>query len=193
MKKYIWYGVGIGIVFLLGYILASYNDSRTLDSEHDELMDIILRSSETISNLKKKVSEMEKEISVETVQEDTEDILDDEDKYDEYDGPNPNIDPNRKPYLISFDDFEDPEYDIFDKVPLSYYPLDDVLSNDEYEAVDIDSTVGNDNLNPLRTDIKTNCIYIRNEYLETDYEIVKEEGSYEEEVLGLYRGRPDDE
>lgn len=87
-----------------------------------------------------------------------------------------------QPYLI--DDIEYSEgAPHHDKVSLYYYILDDVLCEGSEEIIDdIDNTVGYDALNAL--DMQT-TVWVRNERLAIDYEVISLRSSYAETVHGL--------
>lgn len=90
-----------------------------------------------------------------------------------------------RPYVISRAQFDDAEVGL-DQVTVTWWDKDDTLS-DEQERImtDIDGTVGIDNLQKfgLGSDDE-NVVYIRNERISTDFEVVRDYGSYNEEVAG---------
>lgn len=89
------------------------------------------------------------------------------------------------PYVISLAEFSNDEED-FDKVTIRYFEADDTLVGElQKDPLPIES-VGAKNL--IRFGVGSedeNIVYVRNETLEIDFEIIKDEGSYAEEVLGL--------
>lgn len=89
------------------------------------------------------------------------------------------------PYVISVDEFmeESPEYD---KVTLTYFDGDDTLIS-ESEAVvpDVLRILGNDALTNFGVGSKDrNIVYVRNDRQESDYEVILDERTYVEVVLG---------
>jgi hypothetical protein len=87
-----------------------------------------------------------------------------------------------KPYIIDNNEFTD-EFDSHDKISLYYYRIDDVLCDEEEEVVeDIEGTIGYDALAALD---KQTTIWVRNEPLCTDYEIVAINRSYTETVKNV--------
>jgi len=83
------------------------------------------------------------------------------------------------PYEITEIEFSEEELS-FDKVSLSYYQDDDVLVDEnEEEIISVDDYIGTDNLNIFSKSGK-NCMYVRNEKISTDYEIVRVLGSFRE-------------
>ena len=86
------------------------------------------------------------------------------------------------PYIINDQEFSE-ECDHHDKVSLYYYQLDDVLC-DEYEEVieEIEEKVGYDALSVL--DMQT-TVWVRNEPLCIDYEIISIKKSFAETVHGI--------
>jgi type IV secretory pathway VirB10-like protein len=92
----------------------------------------------------------------------------------------------RAPFHISTDDFMDDENE-FSKITITYFEGDDTLI-DERESIipDIDGTVGRDNLHHFGEDSDSkDTVYVRNEKLQTDFEVVREEGTYTQMVLGV--------
>jgi len=86
------------------------------------------------------------------------------------------------PYLINDQEFTD-EFDHHDKVSLYYYRLDDVLTEENEEIIDdIETTVGYDALATLD---KQTTVWVRNEPLGIDYEIIGINKTYSETVLGI--------
>lgn len=83
------------------------------------------------------------------------------------------------PYVITVDEYEEGERD-FEQISLTYYEEDDLLVDDGDQAVaDVDIVVGQANLNRFGHGSKdNNIVYIRNEHLETDFEVCRAEGSF---------------
>lgn len=81
-----------------------------------------------------------------------------------------------KPYLITEDEYLNDDDN--EKLALTYYAYDDTLADDMNEPVDIEETISSDIYNEI---IDANeDIFVRNPILETDYEIMRVEGSYAE-------------
>lgn len=91
-----------------------------------------------------------------------------------------------EPYIITHDEYFEGEKD-YDTVTLTYFVVDDTLVDERDKPVDdSDATVGDGNLVRFGAGSKdNNIVYVRNERLETDFEIVRSKGSYLEEVLGM--------
>lgn len=91
---------------------------------------------------------------------------------------------SNNPYVISDEEFAD-EMPHFDKVTLYYYMTDDILTDDNEEPiVDIDDVIGYDALVTLGNE-QSNTIWVRNNRISTDYEVVRLNQSYQESVLGI--------
>jgi hypothetical protein len=87
-----------------------------------------------------------------------------------------------KPYIIDDEEFTN-EFDQHDKVSLYYYKVDDVLCEENEEIVkDREEKIGYDAISAL--DMQT-TIWVRNEPLCIDYEIVSINKSYAEAVHGI--------
>lgn len=93
-----------------------------------------------------------------------------------------------KPYVISVEEFgENPQE--YDQQTVTYYEGDDTLADSRNQPIEeIDSTVGDDNLERFgHGSNDVNVVYVRNERLELDFEVIRDPGYYVVEVLGLDR------
>ncbi len=91
------------------------------------------------------------------------------------------------PYLISVEEFMDDEPN-FEKITLTYFEEDDTLIEEKDSAVipDSDSAVGDTNLTTFGSNPKDrDTIHVRNERLESDFEVTRDERSYTEVILGV--------
>lgn len=98
-----------------------------------------------------------------------------ETKLAEKEGPS---DEKSKPYHISIDDFtENKPY--YKQVTVTYFPKEQLLVDDiSGEFEDVESTVGKDNMS-LFLETDEDVIYIRNDNLSIDYEVVKSNAEYD--------------
>ena len=83
----------------------------------------------------------------------------------------------KPPYVISPLDFG--ELDDYEQVELTYY-LDDILEDEDYHIVtDADELIGP---NALETfgEYEDDAVFVRNEYLRTDFQILKDYRTYDE-------------
>lgn len=86
-----------------------------------------------------------------------------------------------RPYEITTDVFMSD--DMPDKVTLTYYAMDDILADERDQPMtDIDDLIGEHHLDLL--DEKNNVVYVRNTIINTDFEIMLQEGAYSVLVLG---------
>lgn len=95
--------------------------------------------------------------------------------------------PNPHPYIIDEFDF-DQNFEWFQKETITYYISDDVLADTDEEVMTQD-VVGQEALDILRRD-EADAVYVRNEKLSIDYEIVGSDHSYVEDVLGIHTPPP---
>jgi hypothetical protein len=111
----------------------------------------------------------------------------DEEKYHEYEKVSEEA--NNKtdfcPYIITLEQLEEKEH--YDKLSISYYEDDDTLVDENEEVIaDPVSIVGNDALNNFgEGSDDPEIVYVRNEKLETDYEVIRLSKSYAITVLGI--------
>jgi hypothetical protein len=104
---------------------------------------------------------------------------------EEFEEPAEKID-TEKPYIISLEEFMEERTDL-EKLTLTYYEGDDVLCDDRDVAIlDYEKSIGDDALSKFGHLSKDpNVVYVRNEKIEADYEIVKDHRSFSEAVLGI--------
>lgn len=90
------------------------------------------------------------------------------------------------PYVITKDEYFAGEKD-YDQVVLTYFEGDDVLADERDMPVsDREAAVGNKNLERFGEGSEDpNVVYIRNDKLTMDIEMLKSPGSYSEEVAGF--------
>ena len=83
----------------------------------------------------------------------------------------------KKPYVISPFDFG--EIDGYNQISLTYY-ADGILEDDANDIVtDVDELIGAGSLNTFG-EYEDDSVFVRNEYLRTDFEILKDYRTYEE-------------
>lgn len=90
------------------------------------------------------------------------------------------------PYILHHDEYFQGELD-YQQVTLTYFEGDDVLMDEKDQPIsDTDDTVGDINLTRFGHGSKDkNIVYVRNDRLEVDFEIVRSTGEYTAEVLGF--------
>lgn len=91
-----------------------------------------------------------------------------------------------RPYVISFDEFNENSLN-HEQSTLAYYAEDDTLVDERDQPIDnVDYTIGDDSLTRFghgSNDGK--IVYVRNENISMDFEVIRSEGSYSREVLGI--------
>lgn len=103
-------------------------------------------------------------------------------------------DPDR-PYIISVDEFmeHDQEIDgiVYDKITITYFDEDHVLIDEREEVIpDIDKVIGDTFMTKFGHKSKDkNVVYVRNERLESDFEVLLDKMSYSESVLGFHKDK----
>lgn len=90
------------------------------------------------------------------------------------------------PYTITYDQYYE-DYNGHDKKTYTYYEGDATLTDERDRPIDdIAKVIGHESLNYFGVSSKDkNIVHVRNERLETDYEIVKDERDYLEVVVGV--------
>ena len=91
-----------------------------------------------------------------------------------------------KPYVISADQFVENDND-FQQITITYFAKDDVLVDEDREVIDdIDAVIGDDSIGKFGTmGSPDNLVYVRNEKMNIDYEVIREDLSYEFDEKGL--------
>ena len=104
-----------------------------------------------------------------------EEVQDAEEKLAEKEGPS---DEKTKPHRISIDDFTD-NGPYYQQVTVTYFPKEQLLVDDiSGEFEDVESTVGKDNMELFR-ELDEDVMYIRNDNVSIDYEVVKSNAEYD--------------
>lgn len=90
------------------------------------------------------------------------------------------------PYVISFEEYNENAND-WEQGGLTYYEGDDVLADEADNPIpEIEATVGYDNLNRFgQGSGDKNVVYIRNERIQSDFEIIHSPSKFVEHVTGL--------
>lgn len=90
------------------------------------------------------------------------------------------------PYTITYEEYYE-DFKGHDKKTITYYEGDDTLTDERDRPIDdIERVIGRESLNYFGVRSKDkNIVHVRNERLEIDYEIVKDERDYLEVVVGV--------
>lgn len=93
---------------------------------------------------------------------------------------------DNEPHVITIEQFSE-ECDQYDKSTIYYYEDDDVLADENEEVIiDVDSIVGGEALTSFGEGSEdSEVVYVRNDRLQIDYEIIRLSKSYKETVLGF--------
>lgn len=97
---------------------------------------------------------------------------------------------NQRPYIIDHDEYMSGDSD-YSQSTLTFFVEDGVLVDEKDMPVadnsrDLDKFVGEDNMTRFgHGSGDPNVVYIRNDVLEADYEVIKSARSYSQDVLGL--------
>lgn len=96
-----------------------------------------------------------------------------------------------EPYVITHDEFMENEND-WSQNTLTYYNGDDILADErEMPIPDIEELIGSENLARFgHGSNDRNVVYVRNEKIQTDFEIVLNQGKFGEIVSGLKHSAP---
>jgi hypothetical protein len=91
-----------------------------------------------------------------------------------------------RPYVITHDEYFGAEHEEYDTIQLTYFEKDGTLVDEHDKPIDdVDGTIGDESLARFGHGSKDNkIVYVRNEKLECEYEVVLSDQSYLE-ALGL--------
>lgn len=90
------------------------------------------------------------------------------------------------PYVISHDEFMENSYE-HGQNTLVYYVGDDILVDEREQPIEeIEATVGVQNMQLFGHGSRdSSVVYVRNERIELDFEVTRNQGKYSEEVMGF--------
>jgi len=90
------------------------------------------------------------------------------------------------PYVISFEEFQADEKD-YVRNTLTWYEGDDTLTDDKEQPIpDVDAVVGEHNMVRFGHGSRDpNIVYVRNDRMEVDFEVVHNKSAYSAAVLGF--------
>lgn len=94
---------------------------------------------------------------------------------------------NDEPYIITVDEFMDDIDYIDDKLTVTYFDGDDTLADTTDRVIpEVDEIIGSDALTKFGLFSKDkNIVYVRNERLRADFEIILDENKYTEVIAGF--------
>lgn len=89
-----------------------------------------------------------------------------------------------EPYIIHLQEFMESDWD---QITITYYEGDDTLCDEREQIIpDVEALVGQHHMGMFgRGSNDDNIIYIRNEAIRTDFEVVRSEAGYAEAVMGM--------
>lgn len=191
LKGIVLLAAGAGLGFIGGKLYYEKKYEKISDNEIKEVKEyykkktdkIIGKSEEINAKLENVISQVEKTNYNKVITSDHYPINEEEEVKAELESPEE--EKPDKPYVITEEEFLEGNCD-YDKISLTYFELDDTLADDSEEVVDIEETISTDIYNELSDDDEDKDWYVRNDELQTDFEIMKVEGSYSERMGMTY-------
>lgn len=197
LKSILIFGAGAAIGALASHYLTKTKYESILEEEIQSVKDIYKKKAEKINCEEQVEEKIENEDIEEAPQVSEKDktlygsILkesgyvnynkysNNKDEYKEKNEPESEIDPQDRPYIINAEEYgEEPGYDT---VTLTYF-ADKVLVDDVDDIVEhVDAVVGFDNLKVFE-EFGASSVYVRNDNLLVDYEILKDDFNYSDLV-----------
>lgn len=198
------FAVGVALVSgSVGYFIAKKRYERIFQKE---LQRELLMANKYYSILYKKERYATPEAAVksltlpENVQEIVEQYSPTPDQFPEVEAPEEEVDPAshfvmeeelekrtaEKPYVITDDEHFAGELN-YEQTTITYFEGDDVLADERDQVIDDrEGTVGEENLYRFGHGSRdNNIVYVRNERLEVDFEVIRNKGRFAEIVLGF--------
>lgn len=190
MKQILYFSLGAGIGAALTYYLTKRYYESIIDDEIESVKEAYKADKEDEDRYKKAVKAM-KEYGVPGGSYSNIERLDLEERSDseEYDeeaiedelevtdgNPFPGEKAD-KPYTIGPDSYHNEFTDVVDKETLTYWAGNDVLVTDEDEVLQIEDTIGREALGKFG-EYEEDTVFVRNEKLVTDFEVIYMEGEY---------------
>jgi hypothetical protein len=120
---------------------------------------------------------------------------DDSEEEDEYDGQFMSYESNGgDTHIITMEEFAE-EMGHYDKISLTFYEDDEVLTDESEEIIDDPIAIlGEDALVSFGVGSgDPEVVYVRNDWLQIDYEVIRLSKSYKETVLGDIEGREEND
>jgi len=98
---------------------------------------------------------------------------------------------SNKPHVLTQEEFIENDSN-WNQSTLTWYVIDKVLADERDQVIeDVEGTVGSENLALFgQGSSDDNIVHIRNPHLQLEFEVLRHEGSYSREVLGLDEDPP---
>lgn len=94
---------------------------------------------------------------------------------------------SEKPFVITYNEYFEDDDDDYGRITITYWEEDDILADEREQMIpDIEALVGHDNLKHFgKGSDDENIVYVRNDKIKANFEIIKDPRSYSEVVLGI--------
>ena len=172
----ITFACGVVIGAGAAYIYCKKNYSDRIDEEVASLKAAYARVKPNLSEVAAKVEEVKEEVKQGIDLTEMKDYLNKARKYSK------DAKEQKEPQVITYDDFEDPDFDSYEKISYTYY-ADDVLADEMDEAIDDEDRekwVGDFAKFFGANSDDPDVVYVRNNRLHADYEICRDLKTYKE-------------
>ena len=148
-----------------------------LENESNKIDKAIEEYTEEVKDISKKTK-----VKYNKVSEDEKTQIGKENEEVKAEAESPEEDEPTKPYLITEEEFLNDKND-YDKISLTYYMFDDTLADESDEMIDIEENISSDIYNQIAGSDED--LYVRNNVLQTDFEIMRVEGSFHDRYGGF--------
>ena len=179
MKQLLYFSLGVVGGAFMGHLITKRYYEDIVDAEIESVKEAY---SDDYSHNKSREKKIEEKIEAEYVTRSTLDIAEpvidpdlDNIEHEEF----PMKDREQIPYVIGPDEWGD-DYHSFDKETIIYWAGNKCLMTEDGECLDIESIIGSESLRHVG-EYEDNTVFVRNERLGTDYEVLYEEGEYFDE------------
>lgn len=176
MKQLLYFSAGLAIGGLVGWLATKKHYEKKADREIDEMRQAYGVTEISEKEYKEKLEETREmydpdELVTEETAEDDEYI-----QYDDF----PLEERCQKPYVIGPDLYSE-DFHGFSKNVLVYWAGNDMLMDDNQEQVtDVEGIIGRESLEHFG-EFESGTVFVRNERMGSDFEVLLEEGAYGED------------
>lgn len=191
VKDILLVGVGGALGFGAGFIFSKKKYEKQAEDEIEEVRsyyrDKYEKDKKELDKLEENSKKLDKKIEEYVISKEEKKVkynkISEKEKEEEMkaEAESPEEDKPTKPYLITEEEFLEGEND-YEKISLTYYIFDDTLADECDEMMDVEESISSDIFNQL-ADADTD-LYVRNPITETDFEIMRVEGSFHDRYGG---------
>lgn len=176
MKQILYFSLGAAVGAVSAWFITKKYYEKRFAEDVDAIRDDYAKeyTREKVEDKVKDLGYISDEETVKIIPVDEEDYNEDGTKKDDVNpAPGESV---PYPYTIGPDQYYDEQ--LFDKMTLTYYEENDALISDEEESLEINDFIGRESLDKFG-EYESDTVFVRNEKMGTDFEVVLVHGAYE--------------